>query len=63
MFIGATGCGGIQNIMLMAPNRSGTFLGISNGFGNLAGLKKIKKLFTEPVKNNIILPIRGQYTD
>ena len=23
--------------MLQAPNRSGTFLGISNGFGNLSG--------------------------
>ena len=27
----------------MAPNRSGTFLGISNGFGNLAGLNKRSK--------------------
>ena len=37
MILGACGSAQIQNIFLQAPNRAGTFLGISNGFGNFAG--------------------------
>jgi len=36
-FNGAVLSGHIQNIMSLAPNRSGTLYGITNGFGNISG--------------------------
>ena len=36
-FNGGTMAGHIQNIIGLAPNRSGTLYGVSNGFGNLSG--------------------------
>merc|ERR1712032_756144 len=36
-FLGGTDPGYIQNIIGLAPNRSGTLYGFTNGFGNISG--------------------------
>jgi len=36
-FNGGTNAGHIQNIIGLAPNRSGTLYGFTNGFGNISG--------------------------
>merc|ERR1712032_510115 len=36
-FLGGTDPGYIQNILGLAPNRSGTLYGLTNGFGNISG--------------------------
>jgi len=44
-FNGGTNAGHIQNIIGLAPNRSGTLYGFTNGFGNISGylVPEIKK--------------------
>merc|ERR1719397_1438071 len=44
-FNGGTNAGHVQNIIGLAPNRSGTLYGFTNGFGNISGylVPEIKK--------------------
>jgi len=36
-FSGCLSAGHIQNLLMLAPNKSGTLMGLSNGFGNISG--------------------------
>merc|ERR1712156_1411966 len=52
-FNGGTNAGHIQNIIGLAPNRSGTLYGFTNGFGNISGyiVPQLKNYIVQDERN------------
>jgi len=74
MFMGAQYAGNSMNLLMLAPNFSGTTLGISNTFANAAGILapyavgfltngNVSTFFSNSIRTPMLIQGRLEYTD